>query len=60
MAKRDALKDVPNSSFVGKPGKPSGAGLKPANDYLRPAGRKPEPPTGTIDWRSDPEGQAER
>jgi hypothetical protein len=42
MAKRDALKDVPNSSFVGGSHRPSGAGLKPKDDPPTPAGHSPQ------------------
>lgn len=53
MAARDGLKD-PKSDY-----KPSGSGLKPSQDYALPSG-KPEPPTGSIDFRSAPQGSEEQ
>jgi hypothetical protein len=60
MSRKDALQDTPGSSFVGKPGKPSGAGLKPKDDPRTPAGNRPEPPSGSVKWRTARPGQEEQ
>lgn len=54
MAKRDGLRD-PKSSYA-----PSGAGLRPEDDYKTPAGSSPEPASGSVDWRSVPQGEEEQ
>jgi hypothetical protein len=56
MPKDAGLKDVPHSTLMPAPeSRPSGAGLKPGrDDYLTPAKHKPEAPSGSIDWRTEP------